>query len=997
MSKTMKWHTRVMYLLVALALVAGLAMTVVPGSQVSADPGVLKWTKIATPSQADKVIVPNSDIYDIAVGLDGLAIYAIGVKDGNPVLWKSTNGGVTWLDKTTAAQTAEDLPKDVSFTKFSAVAVAPDDASFVAVSGTLSNGNAAVVVSKDSATKFVDTGLAAGVTNASPRCLDISKKYDSKRAIAVGTSNLALTEGKVFVVEVGGLGLSWKDATTYAGWKVSIAVTSLAVSPAYTTDKTIVAITNDGNFAYLQNLKWSTDKAWNASGGFSGFPVKIDDVIRFSDLALPSDYMAGSGATRVAFAILTGVDASTSEVVSRLYRIGNYTVSAPCGPTGSPLLASLAYYGTIAEGKAMIGQLGDGWDTTFNHAKPTGCCAGLQVWRTTEVTESCPKWSTASKKPSGQLSAIVAYSPDGKKAFTVSSGSGKSDESAFSLSTDGGAVWNQLSLIDTDIDYLSDAAVSPDCAVTYIVSVNTLESGEVCECDSVWRSTETGKWMRVWYGNLGSEQIGLLRLAADATDGVYVILGDKGTKNLKTSKNKGETWSSLSSLLWIQDFATETVNTIYALDSDGYVAKTTDGAWNWAAKVDTALASGHTIAVLPTGNVLVGPSAAGKKVAYSTDGGMSFSRTGALSSSAANAHVAFDSKYASNKTIYVAAGVGIYRWVIGTSTSWKDLEAKPTLTQMGGSGTTKLDVSYYGIVLGKSDGILYATYAYADGSDWYTGVARCLTPAVEVCCGALDWDYLHAGLTVKASSSSAQQFNLEVASLDICGYLTVDSTSKLWAIDNDPYAMADGKDGTLWAYEDMPPNNPPNIPSNPSPTNHAAGVSINPHLSWTGGDPDAGDTVTYDVYFGTSVTPPLVSNHQTATTYDPATLAYNTKYYWQIVATDSHGASATGPLWDFTTSSGAIIVVWNCPLGGQALIAPYPGAGRPFLSVAAACSGITVSAGAQLWGIYYLDETTGTWLWYIPGFASNTLTQLEPGKYYYLVVSGACTLQIPQG
>jgi len=91
---------------------------------------------------------------------------------------------------------------------------------------------------------------------------------------------------------------------------------------------------------------------------------------------------------------------------------------------------------------------------------------------------------------------------------------------------------------------------------------------------------------------------------------------------------------------------------------------------------------------------------------------------------------------------------------------------------------------------------------------------------------------------------------------------------------------------------------------------------------------------------------------------------------------------------------------WNCPIGGQTLIAPNPGAGRPILAEAAPCSGITVKDGAaQLWGIYYLVETgpgAGTWLYYIPGFASNTLTQLVPGKYYYVVVSTACTVVIPQ-
>jgi C1A family cysteine protease len=98
-------------------------------------------------------------------------------------------------------------------------------------------------------------------------------------------------------------------------------------------------------------------------------------------------------------------------------------------------------------------------------------------------------------------------------------------------------------------------------------------------------------------------------------------------------------------------------------------------------------------------------------------------------------------------------------------------------------------------------------------------------------------------------------------------------------------------------------NNPPNAPSTPSPANHAAGVSTSADLRWTGGDPDAGHAVTYDVYFGTSATPPLVSDDQWGTTYDPGTLAYNTTYYWQIIATDDHAASTPGPLWDFTTST----------------------------------------------------------------------------------------------
>ena len=103
----------------------------------------------------------------------------------------------------------------------------------------------------------------------------------------------------------------------------------------------------------------------------------------------------------------------------------------------------------------------------------------------------------------------------------------------------------------------------------------------------------------------------------------------------------------------------------------------------------------------------------------------------------------------------------------------------------------------------------------------------------------------------------------------------------------------------------------PHTPSNPSPENHATNVSIDAALSWSGGDPDAGDTVTYDVYFDTTDGTTLVSSNQTAATYDPGTLNYNTTYYWKIVATDNHGASTEGTLWDFGTEAEAAPGAWS--------------------------------------------------------------------------------------
>ncbi len=99
-----------------------------------------------------------------------------------------------------------------------------------------------------------------------------------------------------------------------------------------------------------------------------------------------------------------------------------------------------------------------------------------------------------------------------------------------------------------------------------------------------------------------------------------------------------------------------------------------------------------------------------------------------------------------------------------------------------------------------------------------------------------------------------------------------------------------------------PVNNPPNTPASPSPANGATGVSTTPTLSWTGGDPDAGNTVTYDVYFGTAASPPLVVSNNATTSYVPGALVAGTLYYWRIVARDNLGATTNGPTWNFITA-----------------------------------------------------------------------------------------------
>lgn len=101
-----------------------------------------------------------------------------------------------------------------------------------------------------------------------------------------------------------------------------------------------------------------------------------------------------------------------------------------------------------------------------------------------------------------------------------------------------------------------------------------------------------------------------------------------------------------------------------------------------------------------------------------------------------------------------------------------------------------------------------------------------------------------------------------------------------------------------------PANNPPSAPSNISPSNAATGVDTIVILSWTGSsDPDAGDSVVYDIYLGTTSPPSFYKSGHTSTSYTTPALEPLTTYYWKIVARDNHNAAADGPTWRFTTKN----------------------------------------------------------------------------------------------
>jgi hypothetical protein len=103
---------------------------------------------------------------------------------------------------------------------------------------------------------------------------------------------------------------------------------------------------------------------------------------------------------------------------------------------------------------------------------------------------------------------------------------------------------------------------------------------------------------------------------------------------------------------------------------------------------------------------------------------------------------------------------------------------------------------------------------------------------------------------------------------------------------------------------------PPEVATKPNPASGTTGVGSSATLKWYGG-PWAH---VYDVYLGTTTTPPLFAQNlelgpsassSQLQQLDVSNLAPGTTYYWRVVSKTMANRTATSSLWMFTTSGSA--------------------------------------------------------------------------------------------
>jgi len=498
---------RAIYILIAAALALSLFITAVPAHKVSAAPNNVKaeWTSVSTPTMEDWVLAPGSIIFDYALADGGDVAYAvidgynIEEDSGGDWLLKSDDGAATWNDLNDALEDV--LDEDEHIDRLIQVATDWVDPDFVAVALVVNSTANYVTVffSTDGGVTFNDAGEVedGGVYLTLVADLEVSVEAAGKRDMVICGQATGGFSGVFRSTVTGDNAGGWEDATEYAGWDDSGAINSTLVtdiifSPNYASDKTILVTTVNGtapNYrVHLQCGSFGTTAGWNAKStlGIAAVlilgPVDLPtqfigiDARGIAGITVPSDYNSKSTETRVLW-VWVNYYKPYPTAACQITRVDNDTADPIVQQikNGELWLTNVSYFGTTAAGEALAGVLGTGSSSRSLSELFTGPCVGVQVYRNTGITNMdicCQRWQKACKLPTGTAAMAVSYVSEDKAYAVALWGAPPIDEGAWSVTFDGGDTFNQLSLVDTDIDYLSDVAVSPDCNKMMLVSVN---------------------------------------------------------------------------------------------------------------------------------------------------------------------------------------------------------------------------------------------------------------------------------------------------------------------------------------------------------------------------------------------------------------------------------------------------------------------------------------------------------------------------------------------
>lgn len=811
--------------LVSLLLLGLLGVT----ATASADTDASEWSTVNIPAAGSGggwVLAPGSDLSHLSPAGDG-SLYAL-LKESTPRLMRSDDGGLSWTETGYAGEVVDIVgTRDgLYLTDGTRVYKSADGTAFNAITA---------------------GGLPVFDENESISCLDVGYDGSHHPLVFIGTADSDPGQwGGVYYLDEGGFGAEWTDMMA-AGYDIR----AIAAAPQFDHDFHLVALGSDASRSYILNNEGVIGE-WTPAiellkDNVSSFAADSASRIRFT-----ADFEAF-------YELFVGVRAGGNGGVFRV----NQTDAYDSGIDADVVSLALAEDGESLE--LLAGGAGGG------------------LWHSPDAGES---WAPSRKAPSGDGAVYVSLAADYSEsglAYAASGGSG----SAFSRSLDGGLTWNQLSLIDAEIDDIVDLAPSPAYSLDNVLFMLTADDGE----HSLWRRRD-GDWERILYGGPS----GVLDMVALSPgyheDNVVLVAGvGDGKASIWRSEDGGQSFRRRVTPLTVDVWAIVDGSNwfIGGFDGDrGRVYRVSNGGVSYPSGADVGDQPLSSISISPEygqDETIVAGNEAGR-VYLSGDNGQNFAPlppsavSGPLSG---RVSVAFDPGYASNGIVYAAGdspGEGIYRFVISDS-GWENID-RP---EEGMIGATALSAS----------GVLYAANFAADG-----GMERCLDPRHRP--GA-SFDSVTKGL-----DDGARMVGLWI------------QEQNLWSIDSANVKLMSYCDGLTTPVGLV------------SPLNGAPGVglvigeaAINVSLDWESlpGATSYQWQLNYDADF--SSLPDGFEGTTGSTSVHLPDLAPAATYYWRVRAVEP-SFSPWSERWSFNTGLGQEITapLLESPASGAENVPPEP-------------------------------------------------------------------------
>jgi formylglycine-generating enzyme required for sulfatase activity len=142
------------------------------------------------------------------------------------------------------------------------------------------------------------------------------------------------------------------------------------------------------------------------------------------------------------------------------------------------------------------------------------------------------------------------------------------------------------------------------------------------------------------------------------------------------------------------------------------------------------------------------------------------------------------------------------------------------------------------------------------------------------------------------------------------------------------YGRYSASDFTAPVWAIAAANTTPTVPAEPTPADRTENIESEViTLSWVVSDPDPGDVLSYDVYFGSALGAlELIGDDIETTSIDtPEAVDLNYAYFWQVIARDSKGAMGISPVWQFYTRVERIEISAGWLVMGDEELFPHPG------------------------------------------------------------------------